>query len=173
MSVKDWDERAIVQEFRHEQRQRERAGRYLFRPAADVPVKPNYMDFERAGTVNLVELLCSMGYTVSLTGNNAPYDAMVNGLPVEFKFSRYHLHPSKGGGRYQCAIRNRHAAVLILTTVSEVYYHFVIPMEAIKTKHIAITSYNVLDYRGQMFRYLENWKTLDRAIVHNTRQLSL
>jgi hypothetical protein len=129
---------------------------------------------ELAGRVErLVQLrLERAGYHVQRNGYNAPWDLTVNGHRVEIKAATYK------SGRYQAAIRNHQADLLIFACQAQIALHyFIIPAAAYAhTTNIAIWTPNPAHYTGQWSIFYNAWHfaalILDRPSPHNT-QLSL
>ncbi len=84
---------------------------------------------------------------------------------VEAKLAR-HGRDQRGRDRYQAAIYNHAADVLIFIARNEEGdYPFIIPMSDITPRrNISIWSRNPEDYSGQWAPYLNDWERLEQAI---------
>ncbi len=113
------------------------------------------------------ELLADRGYPVQLTSHKKAWDLYAGGAHVEVKAARWHAAPR--GGRYQVAIRNHRADLVLMACVGEdgqVWAWFVIPGEAIgRRRNLAIWSVDPRAYSGQWAPYLEAWDIADRVIA--------
>jgi hypothetical protein len=113
------------------------------------------------------ELLADRGYPVQLTSHKKAWDLYAGGAHVEVKAARW--HPSPKGGRYQVAIRNHRADLVLMACVGEdgqVWAWFVIPGQAIgHRRNLAIWSVDPRAYGGQWAPYLEAWDIADRVIA--------
>lgn len=113
-------------------------------------------------------------WRISPTVKNAPWDLWIEGVKVEVKASRWYDH--RRGGRYQAAIRNHQADIVIFDCINGTDHFHIIPMPAITPrKNIAVWSYAPEDSRGQWVSYLEAWDYLNEAIKtsQNAWQLPL
>lgn len=154
--MKDWDEKALLQELRHEQRQREIWLRY----AAQLSRKATYRR-ARAVEQRIIRQLQGRGFLVNPTPHNAPFDVWVGGLKVEIKYS----HWRAGARRYQGHIRNHQADLLIFDAINGTDHYFIIPMAEIRPRQtVEISRYEVELYRGQWRGYLERWDVLRAAV---------
>lgn len=153
----DWEEKAILQELRADQRQREMIARF----APQSPRKCLF--FERQVTSRVMSKLAEFG-PVTLTVHQCPFDVWVGNCRVELKGANW-TNSTKARGRYQGTIRNHEADVLIFIAVNGTDHHFIIPMEAVgQRSQIAIWSYDVNAYSGQWSAYLETWNVLRQAV---------
>jgi hypothetical protein len=114
------------------------------------------------------ELLADRGYPVQLTSHKKAWDLYAGGAHVEVKAARW--HPAlRGKGRYQVAIRNHRADLVLMACVGEddqVWAWFVIPGQAIgHRRNLAIWSVDPRAYGGQWAPYLEAWDIADRVIA--------
>jgi hypothetical protein len=86
---------------------------------------------------------------------------------VEVKAARW--HPAPRGGRYQVAIRNHRADLVLMACVGEddqVWAWFVIPKVAIgRRRNLAIWSVDPRAYSGRWAPYLEAWYIADQVIT--------
>lgn len=157
MKDRDWEEKAIIQELREQQRQREMIAKFA-------GLKPDKcLELERQVTRRVLPRLAEFG-PVNLTVHNAPFDAYVGGCRVELKAANW--TSGNRGGRYQCTIRNCAADVLVFTVVNGTDHHYIIPFAAIgRRRQIAITSYDVTAYSGQWAAYLDAWDVLGQVVA--------
>lgn len=154
---KDWEELAILQELRQQQRQAEMIARFM-------PKSPRRcVEFERSVTERVIPRLAEFGQ-VNLTTHSAPFDLFVGGCRVELKAANW-VKNNRGRGRYAASVRNRQADILLFVAVNGRDHYFVIPMTEITVSGIAITSYDVNTYRGQWADYLEAWDVLASAVA--------
>lgn len=125
------------------------------------PTNPNdYRGFERAGLAALSKLLGSMGWQAYPTANNEPFDLWVEGAKVEYKAARW-----RAPGRYQAAIRNHQADVLVFDCINGARHYHVIPMAQIEPrKSIAVWSYAPEESTGQWAGFINAWHYLEQAI---------
>lgn len=116
-----------------------------------------------------------MGLQVSRTGYNDPWDLWCEGARVEVKGASW-------SGRYQAAIRNHEADLLLLGCVpgeiGEGVEWFVIPAERYAhTNNIAIWTAAPADYGGQWAEFYRAWWWVDvvvqRTPAHRGWQLAL
>ncbi len=106
----------------------------------------------------------TMGYRVSRTVRNAPFDLWIEGARVEVKGATWH-ELKNGSGRYQAAIRNHNADVLIFDCINGTHHLFVIPMAEIAPRtHISIWKYHVEESHSRWVAFLEAWEYLEKAI---------
>lgn len=97
---------------------------------------------------------------------------------MEAKLAR-HSQDQRGRDRYQAAIYNHTADVLIFIARNEDGdYPFIIPMsDVVPRRNISIWSRNPEEYSGQWAPYLNAWERLDQtvqaAVTQNDWQLSL
>ena len=118
---------------------------------------------ELAGRVEHLALatLHRMGYRVSRCGYNDPWDLWCNGARIEVKGSTW------SGRRYQAAIRNHRADVLLFgcQPPNNELVFFVIPVRAYAhTRNIAVWTEDPAMYDGQWAEYYQAWWYLDATI---------
>lgn len=112
----------------------------------------------------VIQKIEALGLQCNRTTNNAPWDVWVEGARVEIKAARWSDHQN-GGGRYQAAIRNHQADVLVLVAVNGSDHFFVIPVREIEgLRSLAITSYDVSEYEGKWAVYRDRWDLLIEAV---------
>ncbi len=151
--MKDWEELAILQGLRQEQKRREMATRY---------VRQQTYRRSRIAQDRIIRHLEHLGYQVHKTTHNAPFDAWIGGCRVEIKAS----HWQEAARRYQANVRHHQADVIIFDAVNGRDHYFVIPMAVVTPrKSIEVYSYNVAAYKGQWAEYLEAWEVLTRAVT--------
>lgn len=125
------------------------------------PAGGDYSRFARSVEKRIAQQIALLGYTVRPTSNNAPFDLWAGGAKIEVKGSRW----NDNRGRYQAAIRNYQADVLLFDAVNGSDHIFIIPMQLIiPKKTIEVCSYDVSQYSGQWAAFLEAWDHLHRAI---------
>ena len=79
----DWEEKAILQQLRQDQRQREIAQRY------GKPERQKTYRLSRLAQKRIASKIERMGYEVHGTTHNAPFDVWVGGCRVEIKASNW------------------------------------------------------------------------------------
>lgn len=155
LAQRDWEETAIVQELRHEQRQREMWLRYAGTTAVD-----QRQIFARRVEDRVKSELEKRGYTVALTTHKCPFDLWIGDIRCEVKGSNW-----QRSQRYQAHIRNCDADVLIFDAINGSHHYFIIPMADVGSRHtVEISSYDVDAYRGQWSRFLEAWDVLSEIV---------
>ncbi len=123
----------------------------------------DYRFTEREAVQAIIEQAEDRGYRVNRTRGNAPFDLWIEGAKAEVKGATW--HESLKGGRYQAAIRNHAADVLLFDCINGSHHIFVIPMAAIVPKtSIAIWHYDPACYVGKWTPYLDAWDCLDEAV---------
>ena len=156
--MKDWDEKALLQELRREQRDREMWQRFAGRLAR----KANYRK-ARAKERKILAKIKQRGFSVMATGHNDRFDAWIGGARVEVKYS--HWKQKAQGGCYQAQIRNQVADVVIFDAINGTDHFFIIPMPAVANRRtVEVCSYDVTAYKGQWADYLEAWELLAGAV---------
>lgn len=121
----------------------------------------------------IVQYLEARGHRVARTTNNAPFDLFVDGVAVEVKGATWHK-AHNGGGRYQAAIRNFEADIVIFDCINGTHHLFVIPMSAIRPRRaLQITRFRVEKSQGQWLAFLDAWHYLDQAIARRNRNWQL
>jgi hypothetical protein len=139
------------------------------------PRRRNYQAEQQAVQV-VCRVMKSRGLYISLTVKNAPFDAWVSETPTSQAF-RLEIKGATWGDRYQAAIRNYSADLLIFDCINSADHLFIIPMAAIKPRrNIAVWSRDPAAYRGQWAPYLNGWDHLEHALKiarHHPRQLPL
>lgn len=160
--MKDWEEQAILQQYRQEQRKREMIARY-----ASVAGRQQALRLARIAQERIIRKIEQMGFIVHQTTPNAPWDLWVGGCRVEAKASNW----QQKAQRYQANVRHHQADVVIFDAINGTDHYFIIPMQEIQPrKSIEVYSYDVLDYSGQWAEYLEQWDVLIQAIEATTDQ---
>ncbi len=125
--------------------------------------KPDYRHVEQSAQRRLLTLLGEMNLRSNPTVNNAPFDLWVEGVKVELKAARWHNW--KSGGRYQAAIRNYEADILIFDCINGTDHWHIIPMADIQPRtSLAVWSYDPEQSSGQWQPYLEQWDYLHQAV---------
>ena len=161
----DWEEKAILQELRIEQRRREMILRFGTPPDQ----RQRLARIVEARVALCIEAL--FGYSINQTSHKASFDLWVDNVKVEVKGSHWQ------GRRYQANIRNHSADILIFDAINGLDHYFIIPMAQVNPRRtVEITSYDVLAYTGQWAAYLEAWDVLAlavRAAPARHRQLDL
>lgn len=119
---------------------------------------------ELAGFVEYQALaqLRGMGLRVSRRGYNDHCDIWCEGISIEVKAASW------SSGRYQAAIRNHDADLLLLgcKTPDEKLIWFVIPAGAYAdVSHISIWTEDPTASNGQWIDYLDAWWHLDAALM--------
>jgi hypothetical protein len=157
----DLDEKITQEEFyRHYSQELSRTHWQLRHPKNS----HDYSELEEKATKKVMELAQAMGYRVNRTVKNCPFDLWIEGTRVEVKAATW--HESKKGGRYQAAIRNHTADLVIFDCINGTHHFLIIPMPAIAPrKSIAVWSYNPGNSTGQWVGYLEMWTHLKQAIA--------
>ncbi len=123
----------------------------------------DYRFVEWSALDEIQTILTGRGYRVSRTKANSPFDLWVEGVRVEAKAARW--HECMQGGRYQAAIRNHQADLLIFDCINGAHHLHVIPMTAIgAVKSIAVWSYDPTRSKGRWAQFLDAWAELDKAI---------
>ena len=124
------------------------------------------MALGRRVEVLAAELLADRGYPVGLTPHKRGWDIQAGGARVEVKAARW--YPHRRGGRYQAAMHNGQADLVLFACVGEgcrVWAWFVIPGEAIGgRRNVSIWSMDPYAYAGQWAGYLERWDLADEVI---------
>jgi hypothetical protein len=111
----------------------------------------------------VVELARGLGYRVNFTVKNSSFDLWIEGARTEVKGSTW--KESKGGSRYQAAIRNHDCDLLIFDCINGTDHLHFIPSQAIgQRKNIAVWSYAPEDSTGLWRPYLEQVDYLHQAI---------
>lgn len=155
----DWEEKAILQELRTDQKQREMIARFAPQSSRKCVL------LERQVTSRVMPKLAEFG-PVNQTVHRAPFDLWVGGCRVELKAANW-TGINHGQGRYQGTLRNCEFDVLLFVAINDTDHHFFIPSDSVgQRSQIAITSYDVNAYSGQWSAYLEAWHVLRQA-VHN------
>lgn len=140
----------VVEYYKAERRAR------FYRPAGY-----NHKTFARSVETKIAQQIALLGYSVRPTRPNARFDLWAGGAKVEVKGSRW----NDDRHRYQAAVRNYEADVLIFDAVNGTDHLFVIPMTmVIPKKTIEICSYDVARYAGQWAAFLEAWNWLHQII---------
>jgi len=156
----DWEEKAILQQFRREQRQREMWQRYV----GTLAKKATYRQSRHKERI-IMDKIKQRGFSVMGTGHNERFDAWIGGARIEIKYSHWKVK-TNGGGCYQAQIRNCQADLVVFDAINGTDHFFVIPMPAITGRRtIEVTSYDVNRYRGQWAGYLEAWDLLAGAVA--------
>jgi hypothetical protein len=102
-----------------------------------------------------------LGLRINLTTRNAPFDLWIEGVRVEVKAATWR------DTRYQAAIRNHRADILIFDCINGTHHFHVIPMPAIAPrKSISVWRYDPAQSAGQWQPYLDNWQHLIEAARH-------
>jgi hypothetical protein len=154
----DWEEKAILQELRQNQRQEQMWLKYGGTAA------PNERHIlARQVEAKIIKRISPYGWPVNLTTHKAKFDLWIGNAKVEVKGSHWRNRGSFG--IYQANIRNHAADVLIFAAINGSFHFFVIPMAAVKPrKTVEISSYHVDAYAGQWSPYLEAWDVLEEAV---------
>lgn len=161
----DWEERAILQRLRQEQRQREAAAKF-----GNQERLRQYLQAARDERRVIRHLRRLLAVSVHQTTHNAPFDAWVSSVRVEIKCARW----SAVSRRYQAAIRNCEADILLFDAINGRDHFFVVPMAAVgRRRTFEIYSYNVNHYKGQWAGYLEAWPLLRQTIAAAPRPVQL
>jgi hypothetical protein len=108
-----------------------------------------------------------LGHHVSRTINNAPFDLWIGGARVEVKASTWRPwpQPDSNSGRYQAAIRNHQADIVVLDCINGTDHLHFIPQAAIgSVSNIAVWTYDPADSGGRWRPYLEAFDFLEQAI---------
>ena len=132
----------------------------------------DYRFVEWSALDEIQRILTGRGYRVSRTKAGSPFDLWVEGARVEVKAARWHEPP----GRYQAAIRNHAADVLIFDCINGDHHLHIIPMPAVDPhRSIAVWSYDPAKSGGQWVQFLEAWNELEKVIeaANHTWQLPL
>lgn len=163
-NTRDWEELAILQELRFEQKQREMWLRFGHtQPSARQAMA-------RRVVATILPWLLELGYPVNPTTHKCPFDLWVGGCRVEVKGS--HWRPQKHC--YQASVRNHEADILIFDAINGADHFFIIPMADVSPRAtVEITSYDVTAYKGRWIAYLERRDILQQAVNDLTRQLPL
>lgn len=141
--------------------QQQRARRFVPRKKRD------YSHIARQAEEEVARMCQVMGYQVNRTTSNAPWDYFVEGVKVEVKGATWRTQ-KRGGGRYEAAIRNHQADVVIFDCINGSHHLFVIPMSIIAPrKHISIWQYHVEESTGQWRDFLDAWHYLEEAVAAN------
>lgn len=122
---------------------------------------------ERRAEQSLKVQVDRLGLRLSPTTRNAPFDFWIEGIRVELKAATWHESPK--GGRYQAAIRNHQADILIFDCINGTDHWHIIPMTDIRPrKGIAVWCYNPANSGGQWLPFLDNWQILLDAAAAST-----
>lgn len=122
------------------------------------------MELGRRVEALAAEALRERGHCVIMTSHKTAYDILAGGLRIEVKAAR--RYRNKRSGRYQAAIRNHRADLLIMACCdgTEVSAWFIIPAAALEgQRNLAIWS-DPREYSGKWAPYLGRWDIADRAI---------
>lgn len=141
-------------------RQRQARRRARFLPAGYSRARSLDPRKELAGCIEHLAraILAAMGYQVARTGYNAPFDLWAEGARVEVKAATY------ASGRYQAAIRNHQADLLLLAcqTPAGGLEWFVIPGDHLgDIKNLAIWTEDPAQHNGRWFEYYQAWWWVD------------
>ena len=113
------------------------------------------------------ERIADRGWPVQRCGANDPFDLQAGGAQIEVKAARWHAAVN-GGGRYQAAIRNDQADLVVFACVGErdeVWAWFLIPASEVGARrNVAVTSPDPRAYRGQWAEYLGRWDLVDEEV---------
>lgn len=140
--------------------------------------KPDWSNcaFGRQAVQKIISILAGSGYDIYTTPHKAPFDLWIGDVRIEVKVSRW-INPRQHPGRYQAAIRNHKADLILFDALNGSDHWFVIPMNQVAPrKTIEITSYDVCVYSGRWAEYLEAWHLLAQAVEAakpRVKQLSL
>jgi len=109
----------------------------------------------------IIDRLRATGHFVTRTGDHEHFDLLVDGLRVEVKAA------TLSGGRYQAALRDNDADVLIFICRGEGLDHsFVIPFDRVAgLTHIEIRNARPDRYAGWMAAWRDAWHIIDRLIA--------
>jgi len=120
---------------------------------------------EQRAVQSLKTQINRLGLRLTPTVRNAPFDFWIEGVWVELKAAGWHQF--KNTGRYQAAIRNYLADILIFDCINGTDHWHIIPMANIKPrKSIAVWQYDPAQSAGQWLPFLENWQILlDTAVA--------
>lgn len=156
--MKDWHEKALIQDLRQAQRHSEQISRYY----ATLAGRQQANRLAVMAQERIIRKIEQMGYAYHLTTHKAPFDAWIAGCKVEFKASNW----QDKARRYQANVRHHKADLVIFDAINGTDHHyFIIPMELVRPrKSIEVYSYNVNRYQGQWAAYLEAWNVLEQAV---------
>lgn len=151
----DWEDRAILQEFRQQQRDDQQRWR-----STHVVARKHRIKMSNLALAELFPRLETFG-PVNLTTHKAGFDVWVGGCRVEFKAS----HWQDKRNRYQADVRHHQGDILIFDAINGTHHYFVIPMATVfPRRKIEVYSYDVARCTGQWAAYLENWDVLRQAV---------
>jgi hypothetical protein len=152
-----WEDLADLQDLRHAQRQREMWLKY----AATVAVNQCQAFAGEVEGKAIRKVSRLLGVEVHPTTHKCPFDLFVGGVKVEVKGSHWQ-HKAR---RYQAAVRNYEADVLLFDAVNGIDHWFVIPMDMIAPRRqVEVYSYHVESYKGRWAAWLEAWDVLDEIV---------
>lgn len=130
------------------------------------PNAHNHYPLARAVEQKVARIAAGLGYRVWTTTPNSPFDLWVEGCRVEIKASRW-----QACGRYQAAVRNHAADLVVFDAIYGIDHFFIIPMDQVVPRQtIEVTSYEVAKYSGRWAAYLEAWIWLQQAIERCPRR---
>lgn len=169
LAQRDWEEKAIVQEMRQEQRKREMWLRY----ATTVAVNKRHAFAREVQAKARHRVSRLFGLDARPTTHKCPFDLWIEGVRVEVKGS----HWQKNAQRYQADVRGYEADVILFDAINGTDHWFVIPINVFKPRRkIEVYSYHVESYAGQWAVFLEAWDVLEEIIKYTSEkavQLSL
>jgi hypothetical protein len=132
---------------------------------------------ERQAVAFVRRELQKRGLHVALTVKNAPFDAWVGVEPTGPAFRLEIKGATWTANRYQAAIRNHTADLLIWDCINGSHHPFIIPMAAIRPRrNVAVWSADPAAYGGRWAEFLDAWQYVDRALTEarpHSRQLPL
>lgn len=156
---RDWDEKALIQELRQEQRNREMWLRWCAKHPEQADIYTFYRQVQDKAKTKIETML---GVKAIPQTYKSPYDFLVGNVTVEIKGTRW----QKKAQRYQADVRHHIADIVLLDAVNGSDHWFIIPMADIAPRRkIEVYSYNVERYRGQWCGYLEAWFLLVEMVI--------